>query len=383
MATAPSSAPAGAPTLTRLELNRALLDRQFLLRRTTADAAEVVTHLVGLQTQIPGNHYTALWTRIDGFSAEDFSQRFADREFVRISLQRCTIHTVTAPDCHALRPILQPMHERVLAGAFRKRLEGVDVDRAATRAEDLLHAGPLTFDEIGKALAEDWPDTDTAALGNVARNRLPLVQVPPRGLWLGGGQARHATTADWLGDPGADAGPISSEDFILRYLAAFGPASVADAQAWSGLTRLKDGFAALRADGRLAVFRDEAGTELFDLPDAPRPDGDVTAPVRFLPDYDNVFIGYKDRSRIYHPGVDFQQDIWLKNGMQPQFTVDGQISGTWRMEIDKKRTTATLTVRPLRALAAADRDAVTAEAEAVLAFWAAEAERAVRWADGG
>ena len=359
------------------ELNRATLDRQFLLRRTGADAAGVVDHLVGLQTQIPGNHYTALWSRIADFSAEDFSARFEAREFVRISLQRSTIHTVTAQDAKALRPLLQPVQERAMLGAFRKRLEGVDLDRLAKRAEELLQDQPLTFDELGKLLAAEWPDHEVQALGNgAARTLLALVQVPPRGLWQQGGLARHTTIERWLSE-GPAVAPMTAEELVLRYLAAFGPASVADAQLWSGLTRLKGVFEELR--GRLEVFTDASGVELFDLPDAPRPGPDVAAPVRFLPDYDNVFIGHKDRARIYHPDVDFKKYIWTNNGMRPQFTVDGFISGIWRLDVDKKRTAATVGVTALREMSAAEQAAVEAEARALLAFHAEGAAHEVRW----
>jgi hypothetical protein len=371
------------------ELNRATLDRQFLLRRTDADAAEVVEHLIGLQTQIPGNHYTALWARIADFSAEDFSQRFEAREFVRISLHRSTIHTATARDARALRPLLQPVQERMLMAGHRKRLEGVDLDRLAARADGLLQDGPMTFDELGKLLAEVWPEHEKQALGNAARSMLPLVQVPPRGLWQQGGLARHTTIERWLGAgpavasaAGSAAGPTAgptADELVLRYLAAFGPASVADAQFWCGLTGLKENFERLRGDGLLAVFKDAAGVELFDLPEAPRPEPGVAAPVRFLPDYDNVFIGHKDRSRIYHPEVDHKKHIWLKNGLQPQFTVDGFICGIWRLTADKKRSSASLAVTALRPLAGAERAAVEAEAAELLAFQVPEAAREIRW----
>jgi hypothetical protein len=83
---------------------------------------------------------------------------------------------------------------------------------------------------------------------------------------------------------------------VLRYLRAFGPASVMDMQNWSRLTKLAPAFERLRE--RLVTFADERGRELFDLPDAPRPEADVPAPVRLLGEYDNVLLGHADRSRI-------------------------------------------------------------------------------------
>jgi hypothetical protein len=359
------------------ELNRATLDRQYLLRRTDADPAAVVEHLVGLQTQIPANHYTALWTRIVGFSAEDFSRRFEAREFVRISLQRSTIHTVTARDCKALRPLLQTVQERALAGQFRKRLEGVDLVRLAERAAELVQDGPKTFGDLGKLLEADWPGYDTQSLGIAARNLLPLVQVTPRGLWQQGGLAKHTTVELWLGDDQVPA--LSVDELVLRYLAAFGPASVQDAQFWCGLTRLKESFERLREVGRLVGYSDVNGVDLYDLPNAPRPDADVAAPVRFLPDYDNVFIGHKDRSRIYHPDVDCKKHIWLANGMQPQFTVDGFICGTWRLETAKDQSTAALKVTALTPFSKAEQADVEAEAGELLAFLVPGASPEVQW----
>lgn len=368
-----------ARTLSEDELNRATLDRQLLLRRSSMDAAEAVEHLVGLQTQIPPNHYVALWSRLTDFDAQEFSRRFENREFVRISLQRSTIHTVTARDCLPLRQVLQPVQDRNLKGAFGKRLQGIDLAELAERARVLAEAEPRTFNDFGKLLAEFYPDHDVQALGVAVRNNLAMVAVTPRGLWLQGGLTKHTTAEHWLGITKA-VPAMQAEELVLRYLAAFGPASVMDAQNWSGLTGLREVFDNLRA--RLVLFHNESGTELFDLPDAPRPGPDVEAPARFLPDFDNVFIGHKDRARIHDTRV-AKEKIWLANSAIPTFTVDGRIRGTWKLETDKKRTTATLNLTALVPITKAQRADLESEGASLLAFLAPGADHDLRWHEDG
>jgi hypothetical protein len=165
----------------------------------------------------------------------------------------------------------------------------------------------------------------------------------------------------WLGRPlDVDA---SIDRLVLRYLGAFGPATVMDAQAWSGLTRLGAVFEGLR--GRLQTFRDEGGRELFDLPDAPRPDADSPAPVRFLPEYDNVLLGHADRSRIIPAG----RSIPLPPGngaSMGTILLDGTYAGTWRIRRAADR--ATLTIQPLERIGADDEAALADEGTRLVAF---------------
>lgn len=363
--------------LTARALGRATLARQHLLARAESDPADAVRHLVGLQSQVPPNHYTALWTRLAGFAPDDFSRRFAQREFVRLSLMRCTLHTVTAGDALALRPLFDVPHERTLRSNYRKDLAGIDPTAVAARARVLLeNAGPLEARELGALLRDEWPEAAPRTLAMAARQLLPLVQVPPRGLWQRGGAARLTTAQHWLGAAAVPRTPTSSlEDLLRRYLAAFGPASVKDVQRWSGLTRLRPVVERLRDE--LVVFRDDAtGAELFDLPDAPRPDPDTPAPARFLPEFDNVFIGHDDRSRII-PDPKRHAVAWSGNVAKPVFLSDGVLKGTWSLLRDGDG--ATLELRPFADLTDAERAGLEEEGEALLAFHAPEAAPAIRW----
>ena len=316
--------------LGRRALNRATLARQLLLERADVQPLDAVRHLVGLQAQVPHNPYTALWSRLDGFRPESLSQLLERREAVRIGVMRGTIHLLTSDDCLLLRPLSQPVLEGQL---WRHRdlspqLRGVDLDPVVEAGRIALEE-PLTGTELRALLAARFPELDAAALAYACQMRLALVQVPPRGLWGKSAQVRWTTAEAWLGRP-LVAEP-SLDDVVLRYLAAFGPAAVADVTTWCRLTGLRDVVERLRP--QLVTFRDERGRELFDLPDAPRPDPDTPAPVRFLPEYDNVLLSHDDRSRFVSPES--------SAALAPGWTVgwgavlhDGIVRGRWRPEPD-------------------------------------------------
>ncbi|MEV0615455.1 winged helix DNA-binding domain-containing protein [Nonomuraea sp. NPDC050404] len=311
------------PLISRRALNRATLDRQHLLRRTGLSVAEVVAHLGGLQAQTPHTWYVGLWNRVAGFVPEDAADLLLSRELVRIALQRSTIHLVTARDCLAMRPALQAVTERMTRTTFGKRLAGVDLDELAAAGRALLEARPMTFADLGRALAERWPGNDPHALGQGVRWLVPLVQVPPRGVWGKSGPVAHTSAESWLG---FETPPMTPAELVLRYLGAYGPASVQDVQTWSGLTRLGEVVESLD----LVRLRDEGGRTLYDLPDAPRPPEDVPAPVRLMYDFDNLFIGYADRSRTITEIGAAALGGFMGTNVQPRvILVDGVTAGDW------------------------------------------------------
>jgi len=343
-----------APVLSRRELNRALLARQHLLAPATAGVFEVVRHLFGLQAQAPMPPYYALRARLASFSPGSLADLIVDRAVVRATTMRGTIHLLAAEDYRLIRPLLQPVLDRLLV--VNRPVDGLDLAAVTAAGASLLDAAPMTAKDLGAALARDWPGHEPGTLSMTVAFREPLVQVPPRGLWGRSGPPAFVTARSWLGQPLGAADPAA---VVLRYLAAYGPASVRDLQSWAGLTRLGPVVEGLRDD--LVAFRDENGVELFDRPDAPRPGGDVPAPPRLLADFDSILLGHADRTRIISDA--HRRRVFTINGqIRSTFTVDGFVHGIWRLQ------KATLTVHPYSPVPAAARRALAAEAGRLLEF---------------
>jgi hypothetical protein len=361
------STQATGTVLGRRARNRALLERQLLLRRVRRPAAEVVEHLVGMQAQEPRDPYVGLWTRLAGFDPGELGGLVSGRQVVRSPLMRTTIHLVSARDCLTLAPLLRPVLERNYwtGSPFGRKVKGVDLDAVLAAGRALLDEQPRTNAQLRAFMAERWPDYDATSLAYAVHHLVPVVQVPPRGVWGQKGLPTWATTERWLGRQ-VEAAP-SIDQVVLRYLAAFGPAGTMDVQAWSGLTRLREVTDRLRP--QLRTFRNEAGRELFDLPDAPRPDPDTPAPVRFLPQYDNVALSHADRSHI-SAGV---AGRWPTDDLHwSALLVDGFVAGVWRLARDRKA--ATLTVRLFGPRTGQAQTEVAEEGERLLALLAPDAD---------
>lgn len=336
-------------TLSRRALNRATLARQILLARETTDVTTAVARLAGMQAQLPKPPFIGLASRIAGFDADALRQAIAKGDVVRATLMRGTLHLVTKEDFVAWRNTIQP----VLTAAVRTIAKGtIDVEPVCEAARKFLAKDAHTFDEIRTHLVKLFPEANDRWLGYTVRMHVPLLMVPDGSTFSYPAGSRFALFTKPLKKANAPA-------FALRYLAAFGPATSADFQTWSGLRDVKSVFEELRP--QLVTFRDERKRELFDLPDAPRPDEDTPAPVRFLPEFDNLLLAHADRSRVI--ADEDRPRIATKNLRIPQtFLVDGFVEGTWKVE--KKR----LVLEPFRKLTRAQRDALEEEGTSLAAM---------------
>jgi Winged helix DNA-binding domain len=342
--------------LSRRGLGRATLARQYLLDRAPVPAIDAIEHLAGLQAQAPLAPYVGLWTRLRDFAADELSELTQRRQVVRLHLMRTTVHLVSARDCLDWRALFRPLHAADFSAHFRRGIDGVDLDTLLGQARRLLDERPRTRAELGRLLAAHWPDADPAVLAYAATYHLALCQVPPRGIWGRSGPAAWAPVESWLG---ARLGSVPVDQLLVRYIRAFGPASVADIQLWSGLTRLREVAERLP----LRTFRGPAGEVLYDLPDALRPGEDTPAPPRFLPAYDNVLLSHADRSRLIPDGRPVP--LPAGNGATAgTFLIDGMWRGTWQVRGRDLR------IRPFTRLGGADHDALAAEAARLRDFLA-------------
>jgi hypothetical protein len=340
-----------------------LLERQHLLRRRKASATEEIEHLVAMQAQVPNSPYVGLWTRLEGFRPEELADLITRRRAVRLGSMRNTLHLVTARDCLGFHALFQPFIGRALRTThFGRNLVGMEMEPLIAEATALMAVKPRTLAELGKLLQRRWPDRDATSLGYAIRYLVPLIQVPPRGVWGQRGQATWTTAELWLGR--ALRPKPSLKVLIQRYITAFGPATVSDMSAWSGLSGLRDVVESLRP--KLRTFRDERGRELLDVPDGPLPDPETPVPPRFLPEYDNVLLGHDDRTRV----IDHAYRYVIFTGT---VLVDGFVHATWT--IKQGRETALLTIEPLRRLSKIDRAAVAEEGDRLLSFVAGDGAR--------
>ena len=349
-------------TLTARQLNRALLARQMLLSREDATVLGAVERLAGLQAQLARPPFVGLWTRLEGFRRGDLLDPLHRREAVRVTAMRGTLHLMTAADYLGLRGTLQPMLSRGMRSILRERATALDIAVLEEEARAFFGGAPATFDALRDHLKAKFPEGDERAMAYAIRMHLPLVQVPADTAWGFPASADFALADAWLGTK-VSTEPAPAHELVRRYLAAFGPATPGDAQAWSGLQGLREVFESLRPE--LVTFRDARKRELFDLPEAPRPPEDTPAPVRFLPEFDNLVLAHDDRTRVI--ADEHRPKVVLKNlQVRATFLVDGCVAGTWKIE--RKKKVAVLILEPFGKLTKQTVAALEKEGDALLRF---------------
>lgn len=341
--------------LTLRELNRATLARQFLLERASLAPLGTIERLVAMQGQVSNAPYIGLWARLQDFQRADLTRLLEQRQVVRASSLRITLHLMSGEDYLHIHPLLQPTLSRTLQ-LFAQQAPGFDMARFTTLMRSYVQEQPRTAVELRVRMEELYPGMGQPRIADAVRMHLALIQLPPAGTWGFTGKPTHTEATTWLGRPLASS-EGAQRRLVLRYLAAFGPASVQDIQTWSGVSRLQQTVDILRP--QLLTFRDEQGRELFDLPHAPRPPEDTPAPVRFLPDFDNLLFSHADRRRVI--ADEHRSSFFVGNSRCTSFLVDGFVRGTWKLE--RTRSGSILLITPFEPLTVQVRDVVREEAE--------------------
>jgi hypothetical protein len=352
--------------LSTRQLNRATLARQLLLERQALGIVEATEHLLGLQAQVTEGPYQGLWSRLQRFRPEDMTALIVDRSLARATTMRGTLHLHSADDLIGIRTLIAPFLKQVWQSNFRKRFGDNDEEAVLKAAIKLVDQDPMTAGALGKRLKEKFPTAEPLSMTALLQSRETLIQIPPTRIWGSGHAPILIRLENWLPPPHER--PLSRKTLVRRYLRAYGPASVNDMQIWSRLTRLGTEFEALR-DG-LVRFSDENGRTLYDLPDAPRPDAGTPAPVRFLPLYDNVYLGYDNRRRMLSEAT--AHLINMFQAFKPAVLIDGVIDAGWVISVRKGA--AVIEVESYRKLGKREIDEVEKEGMSFLKFMQPEAE---------
>lgn len=353
-------------TISNRALNRAFLARQMLLEREKTTVRKAIARLVAMQAQIPKPPFIGLWTRVAGFKREDLIRQVRAGKVVRATTLRATLHLMTADDYCAFRGTIQAALDRGMRpGSRLGTVELADLCAAGRK----FFAAPATFDSLRTHLETLYPKAgDVRGMAYVVRLRVPLLQLHDDSDWGWPAKATFGLPEKTHGMK-MPAAQTPAEKLVLRYLAAYGPATVADAQNWSAMPSLKAAFEKLRP--KLITMR-EGKRELFDLPDAPRPDEDTTAPVRYIPEYDNLVLSHQDRTRII--ADDHRKRVLTANlQVRSTFLVDGFVAGTWKIE--RKKDLATLVLEPFVKIAKKTASQLEEEGERLVAFAEPDAGR--------
>lgn len=347
--------------LTVRGLNRATLARQMLLAREKIDLSTAIERLGGLQAQLARPPYVGLWTRLQDFQRDGLAQALESRKVLKVTWLRATLHLCTADEYIRFRTTLEPVLTGASEAISKQRGANFDQDKVLKAARKYLQEKPRTFAEISAMLTELIPDQEIGPMRYTVRTHIPLVQVPSDTRWSYSNKPEFALAESWIGKT------VGNEDklreLVFRYLAAFGPASATDMQTWSYLAKLHEVFEELRPE--LVTYRDEQGKELFDLPDQSLPAEDTPAPVRFLPEFDNILLSHKKRTRIV--ADEHRKKVFLP-GLRVAATilVDGFVAGVWKVE--KTRGTAALLIEPFDKLRKETHTALTEEGEQLVRF---------------
>ncbi|MGV0853577.1 winged helix DNA-binding domain-containing protein [Mycolicibacterium phlei] len=334
-----------------IDERRARLARRHFLSAPGASIDEVVGAVVGLHTTDPATPYLSLWSRLSGFTVADLdAEVYERRSLVRQLAMRRTLWTVRVPDLPAVQVaassrVADTERRRLIADAQKAgvcRDGDAWLEAARSAVLDYLAANEPSDARTLRAALPELAGTWDPAPGKRWGGETPLapriltvlaaqgdiVRGPNDGRWTTS-RPRWVAAGSWI-DPGSAVDAESARAELLhRWLAAFGPATVADVKWWFGhtLTWAREGLRDIEA-----VEVDLDGTTGFVLPE----DLDEEPPVQrwcaLLPGLDVTTMGWFDRDWYLGPHRD---QVFDRNGNAgPTVWCDGRVVGGWRQDED-------------------------------------------------
>jgi DNA glycosylase AlkZ-like len=342
--------------LSARQLNRALLARQLLLERSRMPLGRALERVGGLQAQYAPSPYIRLWSMIDGFELGDLTRALERKRAVQGTLMRSTIHIVSPRDYWHFAAGIGPSRQEWWLRTWGRNVPDVNLDDTALELRDALAGRTWHRKELDALLREKGSTIWSGAW-------IPVVRLPPSGTWAHRRADLFRLASEWL-VPEDVSEDVGLERLLRRYLAAFGPTTLADAADWAGVARPKLVRVAERVQVR--TFRDEHGKELLDLPRAPLPTGDTPAPVRFLGTWDAVLLVHVRRTQVLPER--FRPLVFSTKNPQSvaTFLVDGAVAGAWRVERAKQK--ATLRLEPFEQLPRGARRELRDDGERLVRF---------------
>jgi hypothetical protein len=338
------------------ELNRALLARQLLLKRSPLSVPKALEQIAGIQNQYAPSASIRLWSCLRKFALGDLDRLLTQRKVVQGTLMRSTIHLVSARDWWGFAEGIGPSRQDWWQSTWGKEFPRQDMDTVAAKLARELAGRPWLRKELDALLRAHGSSIWSGVW-------VPLIRVPPSGTWTRRRADIFQLAAEWIGASDTDE-RRGLEHLLRRYLGGFGPARLAEAADWAGVAVAK--MKAASEGLTLRTFGDEQGRELVDLPGAPLPLAETPAPVRFLPTWDAVLLVHARRTQIlpetYRPMV-FSTKTPHSVGT---FLVDGSVAGIWRVERTGDR--ATLFYTPFERLASDAERELRDEAAALVRF---------------
>ncbi len=318
-----------------VDIVRHRLHNQFLTQTDMTEPAEVVRRLGAVQSQDYAGGKWALGLRMNGISDAAIDQAFNEGKILRTHVMRPTWHFVAPEDIRWLLMLTGPRVQSGNAFMYRQQELHREIIRKsyAVLEEALQGNKQLTRTELGSVF-------EKAGIKNAEGIRLGYFMMSAEldGIICSGGRRGKQFTYALLEERAPKVKALKRDEALVeltrRYFATRGPATLHDFTWWSGLTMAdaKEGIESLKSQ----FVSETIEGKTYWLDSSVSPAAVISPVAHLLPNYDEYFIGFKDRSAIgkmVSPLLPQENSVALNAHI---VIVDGQIVGGWRRTLKKE-----------------------------------------------